>query len=61
MHIGFWWESQKNREPLGGPIRRWDDNIKTDIREIWVSMDWIHLAQDTDQWRDPVNMVINFF
>jgi hypothetical protein len=30
-----------------------------DLREIdWSDMDWIHLAQDRDQWRALVNMVI---
>jgi hypothetical protein len=33
-----------------------------DIREIrWGGMDWIHLAQDRDQWRALVNMVINLW
>jgi hypothetical protein len=32
------------------------DNIKMDLRELaWVGMDWIHLAQDSDQWRALVN------
>jgi hypothetical protein len=36
-------------------------NIKIDVREIeWGCMDWIHLAQDRDQWRAPVNTVMNF-
>jgi hypothetical protein len=36
------------------------DNIKMDIREIgWDGMDWIDLAQDRDQWRAPVNVVMN--
>jgi hypothetical protein len=44
MHIGFWWEIQKE-EPLGRPRRRWVDNIKLDLREIeWGGMDWIDLA-----------------
>jgi hypothetical protein len=36
------------------------DNIKMDLREIgWDSVDWIDLAQDRDQWRALVNMVMN--
>jgi hypothetical protein len=37
------------RRPLGRPRRRWEDNIKMDIREIGVGdVDWINLAQDRD-------------
>jgi hypothetical protein len=36
------------------------DNIKMDLREIgWDGMDWIDLAQNMDQWRALVNMVMN--
>jgi hypothetical protein len=39
MHVGFWWESQKER-PLGRPRRRWKDNIKMDCKEIgWGGTD----------------------
>jgi hypothetical protein len=59
MHIGYWWESQKERE-LERPICRWVDNIKMDPREIrWDGMDWIDVAQDRDQWRAFVNTVMN--
>jgi hypothetical protein len=31
-----------------------------DLREIgWDGMDWISLAQDGDQWRALVNVVMN--
>jgi hypothetical protein len=31
-----------------------------DLREIgWGGMDWINLAEDRDQWRALVNMVMN--
>jgi hypothetical protein len=31
-----------------------------DLREIELGgMDWIHLAQDRDQWTDPANMDMN--
>jgi hypothetical protein len=29
----------------------WEDNIKIDSKETgWDGVDWIHLAQDRDQW-----------
>jgi len=47
-------------DTLGRHERRWEDNIRMDIREIvWEGMDLIHLAQDRDQWRDRANTVIN--
>jgi hypothetical protein len=50
----------EGRRPLGGPRRRWEDNIKMDLREIgWGGMDWIDPAEDRDQWRGLVNMVMN--
>jgi hypothetical protein len=40
----------EGKRPLGSPGRRWEDNIRIDIREIeWEGVDWIHLAQDRDQ------------
>jgi hypothetical protein len=42
----------EGKRPLGRTRRRWVDNIKINLREIkWDGMDWIHLAQDRDQWR----------
>jgi hypothetical protein len=40
---------------------RWVDNIKMDLRDRmgWYGMDWIDLAQDRDQWRALVKMVMN--
>jgi hypothetical protein len=36
--------------PLGRPRRRWEDNIKMDLREIgFGDVDWIHWAQDRDR------------
>jgi hypothetical protein len=46
--------------PLGRPRRRCVNNIKIDLREMgWDDMDWLDLAQDTDQWRALVNTVMN--
>jgi hypothetical protein len=50
----------KSKRPLGRPRRRWEDNIKVDVREMgidWAS--WIRLAQDRVQWRAFVNTVMN--
>jgi hypothetical protein len=50
----------EGRRPPGGPRRRWEDNIKMDLREIgWGVMNLIYLAQDRDQWRALVNTVPN--
>jgi hypothetical protein len=48
------------KRPLGRPRRGWVDNIKMNLRELgWVSMVWIDLAQDREQWRSFVNTVMN--
>jgi hypothetical protein len=50
----------ERKRPLGRPRHRWEDNIKMDLGEIgWGCVDWIGLAQDRDQWRALVNMVMN--
>ena len=34
------------------PRRRWEDNIKMDLREVGCDpRDWIALAKDRDPWR----------
>jgi hypothetical protein len=50
----------EGKRPLGRPRRRWEENIRMDLREIeWGGMDWIELAQDRDQWRALVSTVMN--
>jgi hypothetical protein len=62
MQLGFWWESQKERDHLedldvAGCIM---DNIRKDLRETgWGGMDWINLAEDRDQLRAFVKKVRN--
>jgi hypothetical protein len=54
-------ENLKGRDHSLRPRRRWEDNIRMDLREIgWEGVDWIHLAQDRDQWWALVNTVMNF-
>jgi hypothetical protein len=48
----------EGKRPVGRRRRRWEDNIKTDLRDIRRGgMDWINLAQDRDQCRALVNTV----
>jgi hypothetical protein len=50
----------EGKRQLGRPRRRWEDNIRMDLREIrWGGMNWIGVAQDRDQWRALVNAVMN--
>jgi hypothetical protein len=40
----------EGRRKLGRPRRRWEDNIKMDLREIgFGDVDWICWAQDRDR------------
>jgi hypothetical protein len=48
------------KRPLGRPKRRWEDNIKIDLKEVGCGcMDWIELAQDRNRWLALVNAVMN--
>ncbi|KAJ4435492.1 hypothetical protein ANN_18108 [Periplaneta americana] len=50
----------EGKRPLGRPRRRWEDNIKMDLREVgYDDRDWINLAQDRDRWRGYVRAAMN--
>jgi hypothetical protein len=50
----------EGKRPLGRTRRRWEDNIKMDLREIGIDgANWIQLDQVRVQWRACVNTVIN--
>jgi hypothetical protein len=41
----------EGKRPLERPRLRWEDNLRTDLREIkWEGVDWMQLAQ----WREPL-------
>jgi hypothetical protein len=51
---------RKGKGSLGRPRRRWEDNIRMDLREIgWKFVCWMCVAQDMEQWQALVNMVMN--
>jgi hypothetical protein len=46
----IWVGQPERKRPLGRHKRKWEDNIKMDLREtVLEGVDWIHLAQDRDQ------------
>jgi hypothetical protein len=50
----------EGKRPLGRPRRRWEDNIKMDLRETRIGVsNWIQLAQDRVQWWACMNTVMN--
>jgi hypothetical protein len=50
----------EGKRPLRRPRRRWDNNIRMDLRETGREvMNWIHVAQDTARLRLLVNTTIS--
>jgi hypothetical protein len=53
-------ENPEGRRPLGKIRRRWEDNIRMDLREVRCGcVDWMELAKDRDRWRALVSAVMN--
>jgi hypothetical protein len=54
-HVG----RPEGKRPLGRPRRRWEDNIKMDLRETGIDgANWIRLAQDRVLWWAFVSKVM---
>ena len=50
----------KGKRPLGRPRRRWEDNIKMDLKEMGINTrNWVDSAQDKDYGRVFVNAALN--
>ena len=48
------------KRPLGRPRRRWEDNIRMNLKEIsFNARNWIDAAQDRDYWKALVNAALN--
>ena len=48
------------KRPLGRPRRRWEDNIRMDLKEIGINTrNWVGSARDRDYWRALVNAALN--
>jgi hypothetical protein len=50
----------EGKRRLGRPRRRWEDNIKMDLKSVgfgtWIGFIWLR----TDRWRAVVNTVMKF-
>jgi hypothetical protein len=52
----------EGKRRLGRHRRRWEDNIKLDLRKIGIDgANWIQLTQDSVQWRACVNTVMSLW
>jgi hypothetical protein len=52
----------ESKRLLVRPKRRWEDNIKLDLREIGIGGEnWIQLSEDRVHWRACVNTVMNIW
>ena len=50
------------KRPLGRPMRRWDDNIRMDLKEIGINTrNWVDSAQDVDDWTALMNVGLNLW
>jgi hypothetical protein len=56
MHTKFWWESLRGRERFEELDVYRRIILKRILRKV---VDWIHAAQDRDQWRAVVNTIMN--
>jgi hypothetical protein len=49
----------EGKRPPVRPRRRWEYEIRMDLREIGWGVYWIRLARDRDRWRAVESAVMN--
>jgi hypothetical protein len=49
----------RGRTPPGRQIRRCENNIKMDLKRRQGGADYMHMVQDTNQWRALVGTAMN--
>ena len=52
----------RGKRPLGRPRRRWEDNIRMDLKEIGNNVgNWVYSAQHWNYWSALVNAALNLW
>ena len=60
FHNFYRYAYRGKKTSLGRPKRRWEDNIRMDLKEININAgNWVDSAQDRDYWRVLVNAALN--
>jgi len=60
VHRKFWSENLKGRDHAEDVGVDGEDDIRMDFREIgWEGVNWMHLAQDRNQWQALVKAIMN--
>jgi len=55
-------EKPEGEKTPGRHMRRWEDNIKIDLKEAGCGgMDWIDMDHERDRWRALVNVVMKLW
>ena len=50
------------RRPLGRPGRRWEENIRMDLKEIGINAgNWVDSARNRDYWRVLVSAALSLW
>jgi len=49
----------EGKRPLGRPSHRWENNIKMDLQEIGMGVNWMDVAHNRDRWRTFVKKVMS--
>ena len=56
----FYQGKPTGKRPLRRPRRRWEDNIRLDLKEIGINTrNWVISALNRDYWRAVVNAALN--
>lgn len=60
VQTGCWWGDMRGKNQCGTHTCEWEDDIRIYLLDTGQEgVDWIHLAEDTDNWRVVVNAVMN--